>query len=127
MNEVRLTASFLERLDEIEAFLLDAGAPSAYDELIAELRGVVIPNLGRFPRLGRRYLDSPPQSAEALAQLSRLTPGAAGHLREYVHGDYLVLYALTEHTVFVLSIRHHRQITYDFARLWPGKGPADET
>jgi hypothetical protein len=44
--------------------------------LLAELRATVIPNLRRFPRIGRRYLDKPPQSAEVLAQSSMTTPNA---------------------------------------------------
>ena len=118
---VELTASFLERLDGIEAFLTEADAAFAFDELLAELRATVIPNLARFPRIGRRYLDNPPQSAEALAQLATLPPGAAGALREYLHGDYLILYAAMDAAavVFLLSIRHHRQLSFDFARLWP--------
>ncbi len=47
---VELTASFLERLDAIETFLLAANAGFAYDALLAELRATVIPNLRRFPR-----------------------------------------------------------------------------
>ncbi|MFT7723490.1 MAG: type II toxin-antitoxin system RelE/ParE family toxin [Roseateles sp.] len=123
---VELTASFLERLDAIEAFLLAADAGSAFDDLLAELRAVVIPNLRRFPRIGRRYLARPPQSAEALAQLAALPPGAPDALREYLHGDYLMLYTVldasapAEPTVDLLSIRHHRQLSFDFARLWPG-------
>ena len=119
---VELTASFLERLDAIEAFLTEADAAFAFDDLLAELRATVIPNLARFPRIGRRYLDNPPQSAEALAQLATLPPGAAAALREYLHGDYLILYASmdAEAAVFLLSIRHHRQLSFDFARLWPG-------
>lgn len=119
---VELTASFLERLDAIEVFLTEADAAFAFDELLAELRVTVIPNLARFPRIGRRYLDNPPQSAEALAQLATLPAGAANALREYLHGDYLVLYATMEAsaTVHLLSIRHHRQLSFDFARLWPG-------
>ncbi|MBZ8141604.1 plasmid stabilization protein [Rubrivivax gelatinosus] len=121
---VELTASFLERLDAIEAFLTDAGAAFAFDELLAELRATVIPNLARFPRIGRRYLDNPPQSAEALAQLATLPAGAPAALREYLHGDYLVLYAAMDAsaTVYLLSIRHHRQLSFDFSRLWPGGG-----
>ena len=86
---IELTASFLERLDAIEAFLTEADAAFAFafDDLLAELRATVMPNLARFPRIGRRYLDNPPQSAEALAQLAALPVGAAGALREYVHGD----------------------------------------
>ncbi len=119
---VELTASFLERLESIEAFLIEADAGFAFDALLAELRATVIPNLQRFPRIGRRYLDNPPQSAEALTQLAALPAGAPDALLEYLHGDYLLLYAATEAsaTVYLLSIRHHRQLSFDFARLWPG-------
>lgn len=121
LYRVELTTSFLERLDAIEASLSEADAAFAFDDLLAELRATVIPNLARFPRLGRRYLDNPPQSAEALAQLATLPQGATNALREYLHGDYLMLYAAVEAnaTVVLLSIRHHRQLSFDFSRHWP--------
>jgi plasmid stabilization system protein ParE len=121
LYRVELTASFLERLDAIEAFLTEADAGFAFDDLLAELRATVFPNLARFPRIGRRYLDNPPQSAEALAQLAALPAGAASALREYLHGDYLMLYTAMDAnaTVYLLSIRHHRQLSFDFAKLWP--------
>ena len=121
LYRVELTASFLERLDAIEAFLTEADAAFAFDDLLAELRATVIPNLARFPRIGRRYLNNPPQSAEALAQLAALPAGAASALREYLHGDYLMLYTAMDAnaTVYLLSIRHHRQLSFDFAKLWP--------
>jgi plasmid stabilization system protein ParE len=118
-HAVELTASFLERLDSIEAFLAQAEMHVAFDALLADLRTEVIPNLRRFPGIGRRYLERPPQSAEALAQLARLPAGSAGALREYLSGDYLILYVNVESTVYLLSIRHHRQLSFDFARLWP--------
>lgn len=119
---VELTASFLERLDAIEAFLTEADAAFAFNDLLAELRATVFPNLARFPRIGQRYLDNPPQSAEALAQLVALPAGAASTLREYLHGDYLMLYTAVDAnaTVYLLSIRHHCQLSFDFACLWPG-------
>lgn len=119
---VELTASFIERLESIEAFLAEADAAFAYDALLDELRATVIPNLRHFPRIGRAYLAAPPQSAEALAQLAALPAGAPAALREYLHGDYLILYTVSEAagTVYLLSIRHHRQLTFDFAKLWPG-------
>ena len=122
LHRVELTASFLQRLDAIEAFLLEADAGFAFDQLLAELRAMVIPNLKRFPRIGRRYLANPPQSAEALSQLAALPAGAPDALREYLHGDYLIMYAAmqADATVYLLSIRHHRQLSFDFARLWPG-------
>ncbi|HEY9099311.1 MAG TPA: type II toxin-antitoxin system RelE/ParE family toxin [Thiobacillus sp.] len=122
LYRVELTTSFLEGLGAIEAFLLEADAGFAFDALLTELRATVIPNLSRFPRIGRHYLDNPPQSAEALAQLAALPAGAANALREYLHGDYLMLYTATESDakVYLLSIRHQRQLSFDFARLWPG-------
>jgi plasmid stabilization system protein ParE len=124
---VELTASFLERLAAIEAFLTEAGAVAAYDSLLDELRATVVPNLRRYPSIGRRYLDRPPQSAEALAQLAALPAGAADRLREYLHGDYLILYTLATpgHLVHLLSIRHHRELSFQFASLWaePGASP----
>jgi len=81
---VELTASFLECLDAVEAFLLEADAGFAFDALLAELRATVIPNLSRFPRIGRHYLDNPPQSAEALAQLAALPTGLASRVNNDV-------------------------------------------
>lgn len=129
---VELTASFLERLDAIETFLVNADAGFAFDALLDELRATVIPNLQRFPRIGRRYLANPPQSAEALAQLAALPAGAPDALREYLHGDYLMLYTVLDPSpqasaaVYLLSIRHHRQLSFDFARLWPGATTPDQ-
>lgn len=125
LYRVELTASFLERLEAIEAFLREAEAASAFDALLADLRATVIPNLGRFPRLGRCWLDHPPQSVEGLARLADLPAGVAEAWREYLQGDYLVLYMVDEAgaTVYLLSIRHHRELSFDFARLWPGGGP----
>ena len=124
LYRVELTASFLDRLDAIEVFLTEADVAFAFDALLAELRATVFPNLARFSRIGRRYLNNPPQSAEALAQLAALQAGAASALREYLHGDYLMLYTAMDAnaTVYLLSIRHHRQLSFDFAKLWPKGG-----
>jgi hypothetical protein len=119
LYRVELTDSFLARLDSIEAFLVEADAAFAFDDLLAGLRATVVANLARFPLMGRRYLDQPPQSVEALEQLSKLPAGAADSLRVYLHGDYLMLYSVMGGVVYLLSIRHHRQLSFDFAGLWP--------
>lgn len=130
---VELSAGFLERLDAIEAFLVAADAGFAFDDLLADLRATVVPNLRRFPRIGRRYLANPPQSAEALARLAALPAGAPDALREYLHGDYLMLYTVVDAPsdgtpcVYLLSIRHHRQLSVDFARLWPSTDASTQT
>lgn len=122
LYRVALTDSFLARLASIESFLEEADAAFAYDELLSGLRGTVVPNLARFPLMGKRYLNAPPHSAEALAQLAQLPLGAADALRVVLHSDYLILYAVdtVRLTAYLLSIRHHRQLSFDFARLWPG-------
>ena len=56
LHQVELTVSFLDRLYAIEAFLTEANAAFAFDALLAEIRATVIPNLRRFPRMGRPYL-----------------------------------------------------------------------
>lgn len=119
LHRVELTDSFLARLDSIEAFLAEADAAFAYDDLLAGLRVTVVPNLARFPLMGRRYLDQPPQSVEAIEQLAKLPAGAADRLRVYLHGDYLMLYSVIGEVVYLLSIRHHRQLSFDFVGLWP--------
>ena len=88
-DRVELTASFLEGPDAIEAFLTEADAGCAFDALLAELRATVIPHRPRFPLMGRRFLDPPLRSAEALAALPEQ---GAQTLREYLHGDFLLAY-----------------------------------
>lgn len=85
------------------------------------MHSTVITNLARFRRIGRRYLDHPPQSAEALSRLSAMPTGAAEAIREYLHSDYLMLYTVADDvaTVYLLTIRYHRQMLFDFAGLWP--------
>lgn len=118
LYRVEQTHSFCEQLLALDAFLADAEAGFAFDRLLDALRSTVIPNLRRFPRMGRRYREAPPQSAEGLAVLAALPAGAADALREYLHGDYLIFYAdmAAEQVVYLLSIRHHRQLTFNFAR-----------
>lgn len=110
----------MERRDAIEAFLPEADAGLALDELLAERRATVIPNLRRFPCIGWRFMAHPPQSAEALVHLAAPPAGAPDALREFQHGAYLTLYAAMEAdaNMYQLSIRRHRQLLSHFARLW---------
>jgi len=102
---VKLTANFVANLDQLEAFLLEADAAPAYDALLAELETTVIPNLESFPRMGRPFLNRGAGSVEAHQKIGRLAPRIGdGELREYLSGDYLLLYAFIERTVYLLSI-----------------------
>ena len=121
---VRLTANFERNLADIERFLTEAKAPQAYDALLDELLGIVIPNLERFPAMGRPFLARPSGSVEtasALAALraksSALAPDGEA-LREYILADFLVLYAKIGGKIYLLAIKHHRQLSFDFESHW---------
>ena len=122
---VKLTANFERNLEAIEAFLAEAEMPQAFNALLEEVSRSVIPSLQRFPGMGRPFLDRPVRSVEAangterlIEQTTMLDPN--GELREYVMTDYLLLYARIKGTVYLLSVRHHRELSFDFARIWPG-------
>lgn len=121
---VKFTANFERNLEDIERFLTDAEAPQAYDGLLDELLETVIPNLERFPGMGRPFMLRQPRSVETTnalatlrAKLLALTTDPEA-LREYVLKDYLVLYVEIGGTIYLLAIRHQRQLSFDFEGHW---------
>ena len=107
---IKLTANFERNLADIEQFLTEAEAPQEFDGLIDELLGTVLPNLERFPELGRPFFNRAVGSAEATnataalkAKLAALVGTSLTSLREYVMSRYLVLYVQVEDTLFGVS------------------------
>lgn len=120
---VKFTANFERNLEEIDAFLLQAEAPQAFDALLDELSDTVIPNLERFSGLGRLFLERPVRSVEVSNGTARLTQqlnvlAKDAELREYVMTHYLLLYARIKGVVYLLSIRHQKQLSFDCEALW---------
>ena len=116
---VRVTANFEANLAAIQAFWKEAGAPEAYGRLIEDLTDTVVGNLERHPGIGRPFLDRNALSIEARDRIARLKKRVdAGALREYLSGDYLILYTVVASTVYLLSIKHHRQLSFAFDQLW---------
>jgi len=120
---VKLTANFERNLEAVEAFLLAADAPQAFEALLGELTDTVIPNLERFPGMGPLFLERPIRSVETSNAIDRLKHqlkalASEGEIREYVMSRYLLLYARLDATVYLLSIRHHRQLSFDFESQW---------
>ena len=117
---VKLTANFEHNLEAIEAFLDGVGAPKVYDLLLDDLVNTLIPNLEYFPAVGRPFLERPVCSVEVANALARLQSKLRdGELREYLFTDYLVLYVQFDEVIHLLSIKHHRQVSFDFQSLWP--------
>ena len=125
---VKLASNFERNLADIERFLIDVEVPQAFDGLLNELLDTVIPNLERFPGMGRPFLNRAVGSVEATNALSALRNklkavlAEPDGLREYVMDHYLVLYAQIDGNINLLSIKHHRQLSFDFEAHW-GAGP----
>ena len=121
---VRFTANFEANLTLIETFWTKNKHPQSFDRLLDELGDTVIPNLERFPGIGRPFLKSQAESVEALARLEKIESRIAkldgkGELREYVMEEYLVLYAVLKSAVYLLAIKHQKQLAFDFAPITP--------
>lgn len=118
---VKLTANFERKLEEIEQLLIEGeAAPAA---LLDELLETVIPNLERFPTMGRSFMARPVRSVETSnaidvlqGKLARIDSHA--EIREYALPHYLLLYSLSGSEIFLLAIAHHKQLSFDFEALW---------
>ena len=86
------------------------------DRLLDELFGTVLPNMERFPLIGRDFMARQPRAVEGI-NLHEALLGAL-QIREFVHGDYLLLYALSEEKLYLLAIKHHRQLSFDLNAFW---------
>lgn len=129
---VKFTANFEANLASIEAFWRDQEAPQAYALLLEDLGQTVIGNLEQHPRLGRRFLARSTQSVEARGRVANLQRRLGDiDLREYLMGDYLILYGVDSAagaarrppSVYLLAIRHHRQLSFDFYGFWHAGRP----
>ena len=114
---LRFTANFAANLAQIASCWRERDARQAYVDLLDELGATVIGNLERHPRIGRRFLARAVHSLEGQAQLAALLKRfGAVEIREYLAGDYLLLYAVSAEgvagksasTIHLLSIKHHR-------------------
>lgn len=117
----QVTASFERNLDDIRSFLSEAGADSEFDRLIAHLSDEIVPTLERFPDLGTDFLAKAPLSVKGRAMFERIArrAGPTLSIRQLTDGEYILLYAVEADAVTLLSIRHHRQLSFDFNAHWP--------
>jgi plasmid stabilization system protein ParE len=113
------TENFSSNLADIQAFLAGEGS-RAFDRLFRHLADDVVPMLCRFPRSGRSFLGRSVRSNKALAMVQKLKERVRDDddLRELIADEYLVLYLVRAKQVVFLSIRHHRQLTFDLKSFW---------
>jgi plasmid stabilization system protein ParE len=118
---VRITRNFDRNLEAVREFLVELGSPAAFGQLLDELFDDIIPALAEFPDLGADVFRHPERSREVRARTARLRRrlGPDTGLRELVRGDFLLLYVRRKREVFLLAIRHHRQLSFDLLEHWP--------
>ena len=114
------TENFSANLDAVRLFLEPEGRP-AFRRLVSRLFDDTVPTLCRFPQSGRPFLAYAVRSIEAQALVERLKAvlRKGDDLREFIVDDYIILYLVRRNRVYFLAIKHHRQLSFDFRRLWP--------
>jgi len=114
------TANFQRNLDDIRVFLAERDDAISFQGLLDKLFDEVIPNLEEFPAMGRDFLLGQPASVEGL-QLYKRIKSKAGNtsIREYIFDQYLILYAIVGGHLYLLSIKHHAQLSFDLSGHWP--------
>lgn len=116
--QVSAAPHFANCLLAVHAFMVEqdaASAPARLAQLKRELREMKT-LLAWSPAAGRPARFLKPNSAQAslrLAAVQKLAQTAnLPHLREFVAGSHVVLYAHSDTEVVLLSLKHHRQLTY---------------
>jgi len=113
--EIQITRNFERNLDEIESFMNVNDCAHLFILLVEELFTTVIPNIRRFPDIGVDFLGRTINSVEVINRIEKIrnTIQPSIVIREYLFSDYLLLYFHDDYKVYLLSIRHHRQLNYD--------------
>ena len=116
--QVSAAPNFAASLQAVHAFMVAQDAASAQARLVQlkrdlrEMKTLLAwsPASGRPARFLRANSVQASLRLEAVQQLAQ----SAGlpHLREYVIGPHVVLYAHSDTEVVLLSLKHHRQLTY---------------
>ena len=124
---VRVAANFEANLAAISTFWAEREAPQAYANLLSELGDTVVRNLERHPGIGRKFFARTAESVEGRERVAALLECfGAVEVREYLSGDYLLLYCIVAQgvaskqalTVYLLAIKHHPQLAFDFEGFW---------
>lgn len=108
--------AFEKALAAAQDFLIQNDALPAAQRLLDRALDELPELLAQFPRMGREFLARNPETPQVAAaqEQARALLDTDVELREFILDDYLVLYAIKGRTVYLLSLRHHRQSTFTF-------------
>jgi ParE toxin of type II toxin-antitoxin system, parDE len=119
--QIVATDNYRGNLDSIEAYWEACLFPAGNGRLLTELASTALVNLPFHPRIGRNFLKRQTDSVEAQTRLQKIdallrtldTDTDRAEVREYVMTDYLLLYALVGKVIYLLAIKHHKQLSFD--------------
>ncbi|MDP2273516.1 MAG: hypothetical protein Q8N23_15830 [Archangium sp.] len=105
-RKVVVTENFERNLDGLEAFRADH--PGGFQRALERLYGDVLPLLRKQAHLGRLH-----RTGQPIVERIRLRLGG-GVLREVLVEEYVMLYLAGDDGLVLLSIRHQRELDFDF-------------
>ena len=108
------TENFSANLLALQAFLGPEGG-RAYQRLLDRLFDDIVPTICQFPQSGHSFLAWTIRSSDAKHLVKKLQAllKHGDDLREFILDDYLVLYLVRRGRIVLLSIKHHRQLSFD--------------
>jgi hypothetical protein len=113
------TENFSQNLTSIQTFVGPEGK-RFFERFLDRLFDEVVPTFCRFPQAGRSLLVHRVHSKESKAMLTKLRDRLEVNddLREFIMDDYVILYLIRAVSIEFLSIKHHRQLSFDLRRFW---------
>ncbi len=103
----------VEHYRTLQPLFPDSGSRlAAFNEDLFER---IVPALERNPDIGRPYaLRKLGSQAEAvlLDEIAPLLAASSAVAREWVEREFTILYAVTPDDVFLVNLKHHRQLGY---------------
>lgn len=103
------TANFVRNLEALRDFHTEH--PEGFVRAVARMQNEVLPLLRRQPHVGR--LHDKGQLPRPIIDRVRGRLGG-GVLREIVLDEYVLLYLVGEKVLALISIRHQRELDFDF-------------
>jgi hypothetical protein len=106
-------ASLVEHYRTLRPLFPEAGTRlAAFNDDLFER---IVPTLERHAEIGRPYalrkLGSDGEAA-ALAELAPLLAVSAAEVREWVEREFTILYLVTPEKVYLVNLKHHKQLGY---------------
>jgi hypothetical protein len=113
------TQNFAANLDSIEAFL-SGDKRQTLQSLLKRLFDDICPILAQLPLSGSSFFAHRERSKDAQLLVRRLKrklePG--DDLRELGFDDYVLLYLVRRKRIYLVAIKHHRQLSFDLRSFW---------